>query len=123
MSSKGALRSKVGWTLANVDVDNVARSLERGDQHPGVIPEIGYEVAATGSVFWVSESGRVHQTWITTLTRVDPGKPYSPLVAHGDVGCDPFVAGSVVQQSPARGWGRGLPWKVPWEGSASEGSG
>jgi len=120
MSPKSQIRHQVAWTVADVDVDDVRRSLELGEEHPGVIPGAGYEVAATGAMFWLSESGRIHQAWITTLTCIDPGKPHSALVAEEDLGGDSLVAGGVVLENAARGWGCGLPWKVPWQRSTGE---
>jgi len=114
MSSTRSERNPVAWTLADVDVNDVARSLERGEKHPGVIPEPDYEVAETGLMFWLSASGRIHQTWITTLTCADPGKSYSPLMAFGNMGSNPSVAGGMVLEGPAWGWGCGVPWQVPW---------
>jgi len=108
-------RHQVAWKMANVDVDDVRGCLERGDKHPGVIPGAGYEIEATGVMFWVSEGGGVHQTWVSTLTHPNSRESYPTLVVVGDLGTHTSVARGVVFEGPARGWGGGLPWKVPWQ--------
>jgi len=115
MFPKSPVGYKVARSVADVDVDHVRLCLERGEKHPGVFPRPGYEVEATGLMFWVSEGGGVHQTWITTLTCADSGKPYPALVVVGNMGSTASVAGGVVFEGAARGWGRGLPWEVPWQ--------
>ncbi len=109
------VRHPVAWELADVDVDDVRRSLECGEEHPGVIPGVGYEIEATGAMFWLHESGRIYQTWATTLTCANPGDPYPTLVVIGHLGRDPSESSRVVLKNPAPGWGRGLPSEVPWQ--------
>ena len=118
--SPGHGRVSCSKTVADVDVDDVARSLGRGEEHPGVIPGAGHEIKATGAMFWVSSSGRIHTTWVTTLACPNRGAAHTTLVVVGGVGGDPSVAGGVVQQDTAWPGGRVLPWQVPWEGPQGE---
>jgi len=116
----GSVRNPVAWALADVDLDDVGRSLERGDKHPGLVAGLAYAVEATGIMFGVYQGDRVYTTWVATLTCLDKGSSYRPLVVVGSVGRDSSESECVVLENPARGWGRGVPWKVPWEGPQSE---
>ncbi len=113
--SSGIKRDSLVGELANVDVDYVRRKLEHGEEHPGIVPGIGYEVEATGLMFGLSESEGIYYTWVSTLACVDQGKPYPSLVVVGNMGGNPSVAGGLVFENAPGGWGGGIPGEVPWQ--------
>jgi len=68
------------------------------------------------AMFWVCESGGIHETRVTSFTCAYEGTVRTAMALVRDVGGDSSVADCRCTGSPGPGWGGEVLGEIPWQG-------